>query len=330
MGKINLKDIAEECGVSISTVSRVINDPDQVQAGTRENVYKAMRDLGYKPSLKTETGKQGHGAVALITSCSGSEFFTDFMIALQDEFSRHNLYPLLIDTRGELSLSAFIGRNSSWVNLVDAAIVFYCQIDELARDFLKEHNLPTAVVHNRCPYFYSIMNNDYLGGYDAAAYLWDKGYRRFSLIDWDKKEEDKSGGRKAGFFQFLKEKDIDPDKDIRQQTERISMEGGYKATERLLEKGRPDVVFYACDTMAMGGIEYCREQGIRIPEDLAIMGFDDIRMAEAMNLTTMKQFISSKARSVSRHILDGLNGAIPPEFPEEVTITPIVVERKTT
>ena len=330
MGKINLKDIAEECGVSISTVSRVINDPDQVQITTRDTVYKAMRDLGYKPSLKSGKGKQGQGAIALITSCTGSEFFTDFMIALKDEFALDNRYILLIDTKGELSLSAFTGRNSSWVDLVDSVIVFYCQIDELARDFLKEHNLPTAVVHSRCPYFYSIMNNDYLGGYDAAAYLWNKGCRRFSLIDWNRIEGDKSRDRKTGFFQFLREKGVDPDTDVLYQTARMTMDGGYSATEKILEKGQPDAVFYTCDTMAMGGIEYCREKGIRIPGDLSIMGFDDIRMAEAMNLTTMKQFISAKARSVSRHILDRLNGAVPPEFPEEVTITPVVVERKTT
>ena len=78
-----------------------------------------------------------------------------------------------------------------------------------------------------------------------------------------------------------------------------------------------------------GGMEYCREKGFSLPGDIALMGFDDIRMAEAMNLSTMNQFIPAKARSVAGHILQALDGNLPGEFPEEVTISPIVVERQT-
>lgn len=330
MGKISLKDIAGESGVSISTVSRVINDPEQVQLQTRNAVYQAMRSLGYKPSLKTDLTKKGSGAIALITSCKDSEFFMDFTMALQDELSSYKLYPLLIDTRGESSLSNFIAGNSDWVNLVDAVIVFYCEIDETARDFFNTRNLPVVTVHNRCPYFYSVMNNDYLGGYDSAAYLWGKGYRKFGMVYWNTLKDEKSRDRKIGFCKFLEEKGIPLNEEEQLVLGEMTIEGGALATEQLLSHYKADVIFYACDTMAIGGMEYCREKHIRIPEDLALMGFDDIRMAEAMNLTTMKQFIPAKARSVSHHITDALKGAVPSEIPEEVTITPVVVERKTT
>ncbi len=330
MGKINLKDIAERSGVSISTVSRVINDPDQVNIETREAVYQVMRELGYRRSLKKNENRQGKGAVALITSHSDSEFFMDFIIALQQELASRNLYPLLIDTREEESLSLFLSRNSSWADLVDAAIVFFCHIDEIARDFFKEHNIPVAAVHTRCPYFYAVMNNDYMGGYDAASFLWNKGYRSFGMVYWREDQFDrKSMDRKLGFLRFLEEKGIPFSEQKQLQYSDISLEGGYRATAALLERYSPDAVFYACDTMAIGGMEYCREKGISIPEEVALMGFDDIRMAEAMNLSTMNQFIPAKARSVSNHILQALEGALPGEFPEEVTITPIVVERQT-
>lgn len=330
MGKINLKDIAGKSGVSISTVSRVINDPEQVQVQTRDSVYQAMRELGYKPSLKTDPAKNGGGAIALITSHKDSEFFMDFTMALQDKLSGHKLYPLLIDTRGKASLSDFIAGNSDWVNLVDAVIVFYCEIDETARDFFKSRNLPVVTVHSRCPYFFSVMNNDYLGGYDTAAYLWGRGYRKFGMVYWNTLKDEKSRDRKIGFCKFLEEKNTPLNEEVQLVLGDMSIEGGVRATEQLLSGYKPDVIFYACDTMAIGGMEYCRETGVRIPEDLALMGFDDIRMAEAMNLTTMKQFIPAKARTVSNHIIEALNGAVPSEFPEEVTITPVVVERKTT
>jgi len=330
MGKISLKDIAGKSGVSISTVSRVINDPEQVQLQTRDAVYQAMRDLGYKPSLKTDLTKKGSGAIAMISSYKDSEFFMDFTMALQDELSRHKLYPLLIDTRGNNSLSDFIAGNNDWVNLVDGAIVFYCEIDLAARDFFHTRNLPVVTVHNRCPYFFSVMNNDYLGGYDTADYLWGKGYRKFGMVYWNTLKDEKSRDRKIGFCKFLEEKNMPLNEEEQLVLGDMTMEGGARATEQLLFRYKADVIFYACDTMAIGGMEYCREKHIRIPEDLGIMGFDDIRMAEAMNLTTMKQFIPAKARSVSNHITDAIKGVVPSEFPEEVTFTPVVVERKTT
>ena len=254
MGKINLKDIADRSGVSISTVSRVINDPDQVQFQTRESVYRSMRELGYKPSLKKNEKKNGKGAIALITSHSDSEFFMDFIIALQQELSSRDLYPLLIDTGEEENLSLFLNRNSNWVDLVDAAIVLFCTIDEIARDFFKENNIPVAAVHTRCPYFYTVMNNDYMGGYDAASYLWSKGHRKFGMVYWkDDQYDKKSLDRKLGFLRFLEEKEI-PFNPIEQlEYSDISLEGGYRATESLLNRYKPDAVFYACDTMAIGG-----------------------------------------------------------------------------
>ena len=151
MGKINLKDIAGRSGFSISTVSRVINDPDQVNIQTRETVYQAMRELGYRRSLKKNESQKGKGAVALITSHSDSEFFMDFIIALQQEMASRNLFPLLIDTREEESLSLFLSRNSSWADLVDAAIVFFCRIDEIARIFSKNTVFPLLLYTQDAP-----------------------------------------------------------------------------------------------------------------------------------------------------------------------------------
>ena len=255
----------------------------------------------------------------------------DFIIALQKELSTHNLYPLLIDTGEESSLSEFLNRNSSWADLVDAAVVFFCTIDEAARNFFREMNLPVAAVHTRCPYFYTVMNNDYMGGYDAAAYLWGRGYRQFGLIYWGENRYDsKSMDRKMGFLRYLEERGIPFDSSLQLEMSDISLKGGYEATEKLLSRFSPDAVFYACDTMAIGGMEYCREKGLSLPEDLALMGFDDIRMARALKLSTMNQFIPAKARSVTNHLIQALEGAPPPEIPEEITITPIVVERQTT
>jgi DNA-binding LacI/PurR family transcriptional regulator len=86
--------------------------------------------------------------------------------------------------------------------------------------------------------------------------------------------------------------------------------------------------------MAMGGLELCRERGIAVPGDLALMGFDDIRMAAPLNLPTMKQFIPAKARAVTDHLIrcrdDLFPGSHAEEYPGELTMTPVLVERLTT
>ena len=173
------------------------------------------------------------------------------------------------------------------------------------------------------------MNNDYMGGYDAASFLWNKGYRSFGMVYWREDQFDrKSMDRKLGFLRFLEEEGIPFSENEQIEYSDISLEGGYKATAALLERYRPDAVFYACDTMAIGGMEYCREKGISIPGEVALMGFDDIRMAEAMNLSTMNQFISAKARSVSAHILKALEGELLEKFPKKSQLLPLLWKGK--
>jgi len=329
MGKTNLKDIAELAGVSISTVSRVINDPEQVQTKTREAVYGAMRTLGYQPALKTASPGSRKGAVAIIIPTLDNEFIMDFIVAMEKELEGESLYPLLVNTRDELSLSAFLKKDTSWVEMTEAAVVLSISIDEQAKRFLEENNIPAATVHERCSCYYSVLNNNYLGGFDAAEYLWGKGYRNIGVVHWTGIEDSPQGDRLTGFLTALEKKGISGD-GIPRETDLLTLRGGYAATERLLRRSKPDALFYTCDIMAIGGLEYCREKNIRIPEDLAVMGFDDIRMSEAMNLTTMRQFIDAKARAVATHLLGRRRGEVPGEFPEEITITPVVVERQTT
>jgi len=329
MARIRLVDVAQRAGVSVATVSRIVNDPLQVHLDTREQVYKAMEELGYQVPLRDKPRRKGKGAIALVTSHRNSEFFSEFLSALQESFFTRNLYPLLVDTRGDFSLSSFLKTDTSWASLVDGVIVFYCDIDEQARDFLRERNLPVAVVHNRCPYYFSVMNNDYLGGFDAAAHLWERGYRNIGVVTWSLTEEGKIRDRLTGFLTYLKEQGQEMDQS-RMWVDSMTIDGGYRATEKALQVGGIDALFFTTDTMAVGGMEYCREQGISIPRDLGVLGFDDLRIAQAMNLTTMKQFIPGKAKAIADHLFERFDNPFTTENTEELTFTPVLIHRKTT
>lgn len=328
MGKINLKDIARLSEVSITTVSRVLNDPEQVGSATRERVYRVMRELDYHPgfpSLKREKPR----IAAIVTPILENDFTTDFIIALEKELHSNAIYPLLVHTRGECDLSVFLSQDNSWVSLADMAVIITMDIDDRAHCYLKERGLPFGAVHSRCTHTFSVLNNNYLGGYDAASYLWNKGYRKIGVIRWSEKHTSFQNDRLTGFYRRLEELGLE-NREVAEEESSLSIAGGAGATRRILKDRDCEALFYTSDTMAIGGIEYCHKMKINVPGDLALMGFDDIRMAASLNLTTMKQFIPAKARAIADYLVNRSRMNPPPEYLEEITITPVLVERKTT
>ena len=98
----------------------------------------------------------------------------------------------------------------------------------------------------------------------------------------------------------------------------------------MFSKYRPDAIFYACDTMAFGGYKYLYENNISIPEDIGIVGFDDLKFASVIGLTTMNQFIDSKAKIAISYLLDRLSGKIQTPQEEEICVTPQLSIRSST
>jgi len=328
MGKVRFKEIARLAGVSISTVSRVVNEPDHVHPATRDSVYNVMRELDYQPGYKTDLHPD-KGVLGVVTPYLHTEFAMDFIISLEEELKPHSLYPLLINTGENTSLSSFLSLDSRWTDLIEMAVLVNMDVDKRASSFLDEKHIRCATVHSRCSYYFSVLNNNYLGGFDAAEYLWSKGYHRPGIVRWGGESVGPQADRVTGFLKSFEDKGVSTDQ-IPCETSNMSLSGGAACTQRILDRGPRDVLFFTSDTMAIGGIEYCRENGFRIPQDVAIMGFDDIRMASSMNLTTMKQFIPAKAKSVVDHLIRLRDSVIPPEYPGEVTMTPVLVERQTT
>lgn len=328
MGKINLKDIAKLSDVSITTISRVLNDPEHVNTATRERVYRVMRELDYQPGFPSIIKKKPR-ILAIVTPILHSDFITDFVISLEKELHPSNIYPLLVHTEDTYDLSTFLSHDNSWVTLADMAVIITMEINERAQCYLKDRGLSFAAVHSRCAHTFSVMNNNYLGGYDAAGYLWNKGYRKIGIIRWSERNVSFQDDRLTGFYRKLEEIGIARDS-VPEEESNLTIAGGAGATRRILKDHDCDALFYTSDTMAIGGIEYCHKMKITIPDDLALMGFDDIRMAASLNLTTMKQFIPAKARAIADYLINRSSMNPPPEYPEEMTISPVLVERQTT
>jgi LacI family transcriptional regulator len=186
-----------------------------------------------------------------------------------------------------------------------------------------------VLIQARCHRERSICNNNYLGALDAVNFLIGRGYQNIAFIGWDV-HDDHLLDRYHGYKNALEQAGLYRGDEKMTAFGSLSKAGGYEATATLLNTVNPDAIFYAADSMAYGGYQYFREHSIRIPDDIGVIGFDDLDMSAVIGLTTMKQFIQVKAEMAVSYLSGRLSGEISEPLEEEVSITPRLVVRNST
>ena len=327
--RITLDRIAEEAGVSTSTVSRVMNQPSLVNANTRRQVYAALDKHGYVPRGESREHTEQKFIIGVAIHDFHLSVFADLFRALEEELAPSTYDLLIINMRGERDVARYFREHTEYRRKIDALIAFSVSLDEDGALFFDSINMPVVLMQSRCHYAKSISTNNYLGGHDATAYLVERGYRRIGFVGWQPRDH-RLTARYSGYRSALEQSGIDPDLVSPVHTS-LSVDGGYEATKRILVDSDLDAVFFACDSMAIGGLRYLRgEAGIAVPESFGVIGFDDIEAASAVGLTTMRQFIERKANMAIQYLLGRLDGRIREIDHEEVSVSPRLVERETT
>lgn len=326
--KVTIHDIASLAGVSPSTVSRVMNHPDIVNGKTREAIYNAIEQLEYIPQASIKSGSEKKSIIGLAVPDIRLPMLGGIIRDLNSELADTEYDLLLINMKGERSVSKFFIENTSYRKKIDAIIIFSAIMDETSVDFFRAINVPVVIIQNRCSQEKSISTNNYLGAFDAVKYLISRRYEKIAFIGWEP-EDGHLNDRFYGYKNALEKAGIVFDSDMAAYAP-LNIDGGFTATKTLLEKVKPDAIFYGCDSMAFGGYKYFAEAGISIPQDIGIIGFDDYEMASVVGLTTMKQFIGVKTRMAVSYLLDRLSGRIKTPNAEEVCITPRLVVRGST
>jgi len=327
--KVTLETIAREAGVSTSTVSRVLNQPGLVNSETRRDVYAALDKHGYIPQADSRAVQERKHVIGVAIHDFHLSVFADLLRAVEDELTNTPYDALIINMRGERDAYRFFREHTEYRRKIDALLAFSVDLSSAGAQFLESLNLPVVLLQARCRHAKSISTNNFLGGHDAAGHLLSRGYRRIAFVGWDRREDQRLRGRYAGYRNALEEHELQPEEELA-EFDQLSVDGGYEATARLFQRVRPDSVFYACDSMAIGGLRYFREHRIGVPEEVGVMGFDDIEAASAVGLTTMRQFIETKARMAVDHLMGRLEGEIRETDHEEVSISPKLVVRATT
>ena len=299
-------DIAEQAGVSTSTVSRVFNDTSRVKAETRQRVLDAARGLNYRPHVSAQNlARQRTNLIVVVMPVVANHFYMNVMRGLQHVLSAHDLdmtvhvpaHPEDPDKR--LARATQPGRS-------DGLLLLSTPLTDEWVQRLHSAAPPFVLVDAQHPGVESIAVDNERGGYEATKHLIDRGYRRIGHITAHP-EPPPGTQRREGYERALREAGlpVDPDRiassDVRPFV--FAEEGGYHAMKILLERDPGiEAVFASSDMQALGALRAAEEAGRHVPDDLALVGFDDIELSRYVGLTTLRQ----PARAIGRRAAEQL------------------------
>jgi LacI family transcriptional regulator len=299
LAQATVYEVAKKAGVSIATVSRVLNTPDRVNDVTRDRVHQAIDALGFVPKAEAAArARKMHGRIGVL-----APFFTfpSFVARLRGVAAALSDSPYELAIYNVDSSSRRVGWLASLpvTRRIDGLIVMALPFDEEAADRLVHHDLPTVLIEFSRPRFSSVRIDDAAGGALAATHLVSLGHRRCAFIG-DSNVPDyalpTSDFRLEGYRRALAECGLTlPDDYIARAPH--GLETARVATHALLDLAQPPTaVFAASDTQAMGALKAARERGLAVPRDLAVVGFDDIDIADYIGLTTIRQPLEESGR----------------------------------
>lgn len=318
MDNITLEDVAKQAGVSPATVSRVVNDYPHVRPAVRERVQEAIKALDYHPDLLARSlAGQRSGMLGLVIPLAIEGLFEDpFYPRLMQGISRacndhdYILSLFLLDSQEEeVKLFPKISRNKPFDGLIMAAVR---SEDQLVGRLL-DNKVP-LVLHGRHedPRVSFVDVDNVAGAFTAVTHLIRLGRSRIAMIAGPR-ESLAIQDRIEGYTQALRSRGHSVDEALIVSGDFTEV-SGYEGMQRLLPR-KPDAVFVGSDTMALGALRALRQAGLTVPDDVAVVGFDDMPHAVTADppLTTVRQPIR-RAGGIAVETLLGMleNGPEPP------------------
>ncbi|MBE3578676.1 LacI family DNA-binding transcriptional regulator [Caldanaerobacter subterraneus] len=310
---VTIKDIARLANVSVTTVSRVINNkPEGVSEETRQKILKLVKELGYQPNaiargLVTKKTK----TIGLIIPDISNPFFPDIARGVEDSAHIYGYNVFLCNTDDNLEkeseyIKALKEKYVDGIIFTSSSIPKHEHIIELV-----ESGIPVVIMDRRVDSenIYGVFLDNYEGGYIATKHLIDLGHEKIGCITgplYTKSAKE----RLEGYKKALLDSGIKID-------EKLIFEGDYKinggiiGAERLLKDNKDMSAIFACnDLMAYGAYKTIRSFGYKIPDDISVVGFDDIQLSQILEpqLTTIKQPAYDMGLTAARMLIKLIEG----------------------
>jgi LacI family transcriptional regulator len=291
-----MRDVAEQAGVSVTTVSHVINNSRPVNPETRTRVEQAMQVLGYQPNVLARSLRRGKThTIGVILPDNANPYFAEVVRGIEDTSFAQGYSVILCNSDNDLD-KEHLYTNVLIEKQVDGIIFVAAGLSEENISNLQKRGVPSVLVDRQVPgvQLDSVFADNQAGGFLATNHLVGLDHTSIACITGPRGVLS-SSERVAGYRQALEAAGLHPNPEWLVEGD-FQYQSGYSAAQQLLQDDNTPSAIFACnDLMAIGAYRYAHENRLRIPQDISIIGFDDIRLAEFTNppLTTVHQ---SKAR----------------------------------
>ncbi|GGI98909.1 LacI family transcriptional regulator [Alicyclobacillus cellulosilyticus] len=331
---VTIRDVARAAGVSITTVSRALNGHKDVGEKTRQRILRIAEELNYRPSAvaRSLVTQKTRTIGFLVSDLSKGRIWHYFMLqilyGIQDRLAELGYDLILVNTtttrQREISYLDFCTERR-----LDGVIVINLRLDDPYLHEVVESPLPSVVidiplVSATCGY---VTSDNVYGAKLAVRHLIGKGHRTIGFVNGHSQAA-VSHDRLRGYREALESHGIPFRPELVYEAD-YTVEGGRKGCE-LLRTAHPEMtaVFFASDLMAIGGLHHLREAGVKVPEECAVVGFDDIELAEIVSpqLTTIRQKRYEMGATAAEMLVGMMEGKT---MPEGRTLLPELVVRQT-
>ena len=305
--KVTIYEVADDAGVAISTVSRVLNDSKEVSDKTRKKVEESIERLKFKPQRTAKTlAKQQTHSLAVAMPSTTSLFYVEVLKGVKDTLRERDIDLLLCNlgsTAPYQTLGRFLSRGA-----VDALLLTSLPVDTALASELASLHAPVALVGTRHAEFDSFYLNDAYGARIATEHLIQSGHDRIGMVTphpWAYDAEE----RIRGYRQALEGAGIrfDPQLLVAGDTLKhagYSEESGAEGMLKLLAlREPPTAVFLSSDVQAFGAWATARDRGLDIPRDIVICGYDDLKLSRYLDLTTVTQHMYEIGAAATERLL---------------------------
>ncbi|WND03572.1 LacI family DNA-binding transcriptional regulator [Temperatibacter marinus] len=293
MTSVSIKEVARVAGVSIATISRYLNDPDVVRPKTRQKVKSAILETGYTPNTLAQSFRRGKTNIIMVVLQSvGDPFFTNIMQGLQ-QAAKESGYTVMI-TEAQLDLMRDDELLAMMISKQVDGMILLATTPPFKDDPQHPSTLPVVVGCEAVSIdqfdFPSVHIDNKAAAEEATAFLISQGHSKISFMSGSPVSL-LTADRETGYQQALEKAGL-PHCENYVVSGDMTIEGARKATQDLLSLAEPPTaIFCANDEMALAAISTIKAHGLKVPEDISVMGFDDNRYAEICDppLTTIYQ-----------------------------------------
>ncbi|HET6945561.1 MAG TPA: LacI family DNA-binding transcriptional regulator [Gaiellaceae bacterium] len=325
-------DVAARAGVSIGTVSLALNSPTRVKEETLERINAAIDELAFVPKAEAVVrARRGVGRIGVIAPFTTYPSFARRLNGVLAALRGQSYEAVVYDHEGagtSLLASLPISRR------LDGLVVMSLPLSEQVVQRLQDSQLTTVLVELDRPGFSGVTIDDVAGSSIVADLLVARGHRRFAFIGeggnrpYPHDRRLQSESRLLGFRAALEEHGYGlPSENVRLVTHDLPAAAA-AATELLDLPDRPTAIFAHDDVLASGVLQAARERSLRVPDDLAVVGFDDSELAEHLGLTSVRQPFEESGRVATEILLAQLRDQS--RALQHVTLKLALIERKTT